>query len=569
MKKIIATLILFSILIFSSVDSFAQTSVKAYFKDIKYVKGGTSDKVTLYSSNYKGYKVTYLPNPDRIIVDIPNNIVKIKGLQTIKVNSSVIKNIRYSQFTKSNARVVFDVSVKPTYKIEKKSGALVLTLSKPVSKSELPVSKPPEINRGDIDRSTAVYSKILFSSSGSINKVVLSGENYDEYSSMRLTGPDRIVIDISNCTVPVDQQVMNVDNNLVKDVRYAQLNPNTARIVVDTVGQPQYFIEKQQEKLAIYFQNPTYKNIIYNNNNNRIYFSLNGIKLTEITTAVTTEGTTDETSAEAADLEMLYSGSYDESGKKYTVSFPDILADIGTGILQINDGVLESVEITNDTVNNNTLVTFNSNYNLIYSIITNPNDNDTEITVLKPYTNNDNLVVIDAGHGGSDSGAKYADIEEKNLNLQIALKLNEILKSKDIKTYMTRYDDTFIPLENRANYANDLNAALFLSIHNNAFNISEYGTETLCYPSDKSREFAHIVQDSLVSALGTQNRGVVDRPNLVVLYSTKMPAVISEIAFITNPDDRLKLLDDEFIQNSAIALSNAIINALDSMTKGK
>jgi N-acetylmuramoyl-L-alanine amidase len=488
MKKIIAVLMLFTLLFFSSTTAFAQTgktkisSNKVYLKDIKFTRGSTQDKVVLYSSNYKGYKVSYLPNPDRIIIDIPNNFITLKGSQLI-MNSSVVKNIRYSQFTKSAARVVLDVKGKPGYNIDEKSGSLIFILNKPTAPIQPNTVKIAETSRGDSDRS-----------------------------------------------IPESHPVP---------------------------------------------ENPSYRNIIYHNYKNRIYFTLAGAKLTEVVsnTAVegstgeagesTVSGTADGATTEAAGIKDLFSKSYDTSGKRYTLSFPSSLADIGSGIMQVNDGVINSVEIVSNIENQTTQISFNATDKFEYAIISDPNTNDTEITVLKPYAKNDKLVVIDPGHGGADTGAKYAGVEEKNLNLKIALKLNDILKSKGVNTYMTREDDTFIPLYDRANIANNLNATLFLSIHNNAFNTSECGTETLFYPGDKGREFAQIVQDSLVAALGTDNKGIIERPNLVVLHATKMSAALAEIAYITNTADRSKLMDDEFLQKAASALSDAILKALN------
>lgn len=75
-------------------------------KDIKYSKGTAQDNVTLYSGSFKGYKVTTLSKPDRIVIDMSNNKSKLKGSGTIKVNGAIIKSIRYSQLTKRTTRVV-------------------------------------------------------------------------------------------------------------------------------------------------------------------------------------------------------------------------------------------------------------------------------------------------------------------------------------------------------------------------------------------------------------------------------------------------------------------------------
>ncbi|OGO80918.1 MAG: hypothetical protein A2Y21_09155 [Clostridiales bacterium GWC2_40_7] len=463
MKKIMTIFLSFFILVVTVSNSFAQSM--ASLKDIKYVKSGSQDIISLYTSNYKGFNVFVLPNPDRLVVDIPNNYVSIKGSSTININinSSMIKSIRFSQFTKSSARIVFDLNGQQSYTIEQKSN----TLSFIFGTASTPAVKATEANRGDADR-------------------------------------------------------------------------------------PQV-------------ENPAYKNIIYSVQEEIATLILKGARLEEIISAESSEGAVDNTAAEAAAYKPLYSEVTDTSGKNFSISFPAPLADLGSGILQINDDILNSIEISNGREGQNTLISFSSSYSRIYDVTYNPQSNDTEIHILKPFTKTDKLVVIDPGHGGSDPGASYEGIREKDLNLKIALKVDEILKSKGIKTFLTRNDDTSVSLYDRANIANDLNASLFLSIHNNAFSSYEYGTETLCYPGDKSRQFASIVQNTLVNALGTRNKGIINRPNLVVLHATKMPAAIAEIAYITNTGDREKLLDDSFLDKAAAALADSIVQALNTM----
>ena len=551
MKKAIAMIVMIAVLFSSSAASFAAAASIASFKSIKYAKSGSQDKITLYTSNYKGYKVYWLKNPDRLVVDIPNNKVKIQGKQTIKVNSKSVSNIRFSQFSKTTARVVFDTKGKIPYSVKAASGTLTFTLGKAAA-----------VSRGDAeDRPALPLQKLSFSYQDAGDRIVIPGSNHDGYNIFRLTDPDRVVIDVPNLSLSADQQSINTNSKFIRAVRSAPANSTTTRIVMDTNGQPQYRLEKTSDSMVVVLEDPTIRNMTYHNAGDITSLTLNGAKLTELMPPLL-EGTIEEVLQGSGGLQLLYSDSYDENNIRYVMTFPGNLADIGSGMLQINDGVMNSVEITNDAANQTTSIIFNAKSRLVYETNTNPETNTTEISILKPYEAKDRLVVIDSGHGGSDPGAQYGGLNEKDLNLKIALKVNEILKSKGINTYMTRDDDTFIPLQNRADIANNLNAALFLSIHNNAYNSSEYGTEVLYYPGATGRSFARIVQDTLINALGTNDRGIIERPNLVVLNATKMPAVIAEIAYLTNTDDRAKLMDDSFLQKTAEALADAVVKAL-------
>lgn len=206
-----------------------------------------------------------------------------------------------------------------------------------------------------------------------------------------------------------------------------------------------------------------------------------------------------------------------------------------------------------------------------------------------------NIVVIDAGHGGKDVGALgkdedgnvYADengdplIMEKELNLYIAQKIRDYLEDEGIKVVMTRDDDTFqgTSAENllaRANLANNINASLFLSVHNNSSVSPKANGTEVCYTPNSSgaygvtsMEFAKIILDPLVKATGLTNRGLSSRPNLAVLKYTKMPAVLIECGFITNAADLEVLTQKAKLNDIARAVADGIIKTLEYMNNNQ
>jgi N-acetylmuramoyl-L-alanine amidase len=181
-------------------------------------------------------------------------------------------------------------------------------------------------------------------------------------------------------------------------------------------------------------------------------------------------------------------------------------------------------------------------------------------------------VVIDAGHGGSQSGAVYGGVKEKDLNLDIAKRLNALLRKEGIQTYMTRDNDSTVSLYSRSGLANNVGADLLVSIHNNAGQSKASGSMTLYYPgSQKSKgnlssyEFAKIVQTNLNKHLGTKDMGVIKRPNLAVLRTSNMPAVIAEVGYMTNSAELSKLKTEWYRQEAAEALRNAVLQSLNKM----
>lgn len=221
------------------------------------------------------------------------------------------------------------------------------------------------------------------------------------------------------------------------------------------------------------------------------------------------------------------------------------------------------------------------------------------IRIAAQDVNNDykiKTVVIDAGHGGKDPGAVGKQTSEKNVVLDIALKLGEYIEQyiPDVKVVYTRIKDEFIPLHQRAEIANKNKADLFISIHANGNrNTKAYGTETLLLGYDRANEnfevakqensvilleedysttyegfdpasaesyimfslmqerffersvsFAALVQDQFRERARRKDRGVY-RLGLLVLARTAMPGVLIETGFITNPEEEVYLMSEQ------------------------
>ncbi|WP_251560977.1 N-acetylmuramoyl-L-alanine amidase [Paenibacillus pasadenensis] len=168
-------------------------------------------------------------------------------------------------------------------------------------------------------------------------------------------------------------------------------------------------------------------------------------------------------------------------------------------------------------------------------------------------------VVIDAGHGAHDPGtASVSGKVEKSFNLAIALKVNELLKKEPrIQPILTRSDDTFVTLDERAAMANRLKADLFLSIHANALKGSPAsGTETFYNRAD-SKTFADIIHKHLLGATDLPDRKV-KTAGFVVIKKTTMPAVLTESGFLTNAKDEAVLFNEAKQNEIAQALVDGI-----------
>ena len=159
------------------------------------------------------------------------------------------------------------------------------------------------------------------------------------------------------------------------------------------------------------------------------------------------------------------------------------------------------------------------------------------------------LIVIDAGHGDEDPGSSISNVDEKDLNLQIALKLKSALEEEGYEVMMTRSDDTYLTLTERAEFANEVEADLFISIHQNSYiddstvsGIEVYYNESTKTESDEV--LAQFIQTELVETTGARDRGIRAYDELVVTRKTEMPACLVELGYMTNKSE-LSLLQSD------------------------
>jgi N-acetylmuramoyl-L-alanine amidase len=177
------------------------------------------------------------------------------------------------------------------------------------------------------------------------------------------------------------------------------------------------------------------------------------------------------------------------------------------------------------------------------------------------------LVVIDPGHGGHDPGAQGNGLSEAALTLTISRRLRRrLLREFDVEVRLTRTNDTFVELDDRAAFANELDADYFVSVHINSGGGSGY--ESFIHPSaaagsPSARRRAEL-HDTAMEFL--RPKGIPDRgektANFAVLRLTKMPAVLTESLFIDTAADAQLLRSDAFLRGLARAYAKGIGTAL-------
>jgi N-acetylmuramoyl-L-alanine amidase len=190
------------------------------------------------------------------------------------------------------------------------------------------------------------------------------------------------------------------------------------------------------------------------------------------------------------------------------------------------------------------------------------------------------IVVIDPGHGGRDDGARGNGLIEKDLTLDVATRTEKLLKQYGFETVMTRTDDTYVSLPERAAIANRIDNSIFVSIH---FNHASAGTGVETFyasekvapenawtwvgffnkpapmTADRGETLAGFIQASIVMRTDASNRGIRGRP-LYVVRHTRSPAALVECGFISNAFEARLIANEEYRDRLAKAISEGVMS---------
>jgi N-acetylmuramoyl-L-alanine amidase len=199
------------------------------------------------------------------------------------------------------------------------------------------------------------------------------------------------------------------------------------------------------------------------------------------------------------------------------------------------------------------------------------------------------IVIIDPGHGGQDSGTIKTGMVEKDLTLDVSQRVERLLQQRGLVTVMTRMDDSYVSLQDRANIANNQPASVFVSIHfDDAGRPAASGIETYYAahpisvpgqiaswlpflqrassepPNLESQSLARFIQEALIAHTQAVDRGT--RPQqFFVIANVRHPAVLVEGGFLTNKDDVLKLGNADYREQIATAISAGVLQYRDAL----
>jgi len=522
--------------------------------DIGSTVSGTKLRVTVAADSAIGqYNAYELNNSPRLAVDINNGVLKYPVSET-PVESSYVYKIRTSQYSVNPniTRIVVDLSAWTAYSITLSPDKKQLYIDFSNGPAGIDAVSCLKTDTGDrIDLGMKYARKAVIASSDKNGNVT---------------------VDIPMSVLGSAQTSISPGGNYIKGVSLSQYDQNTVRLNINTTGV--YLLETGSDEKGTWltFTPPSESGMSYSHAGSPS-FTLKNEKIGN----------------------NYFNYVFKKDGSRCTVSLNPYVLDMDQARLVINDGYFDYIDFKRNNVTLMTDITINGSKAYDYRI--NSVDNSDEIRVdapdypdaaatggKAPESGPNNVirnmtVVIDPGHGGNELGATYplnssaadAQVKEKDINLDISKKLYTLLSNSGMKVLMTRQDDRDVGLYDRSDFANSAGAALFVSIHSNSDDNGDDGTMTLFYPAKydlptygiSSERVAQIIQEEMIKKLGTKDRGLWKRPGLAVLNSSRMPAIIAEIAYISDSSDRQKLLEDSFRQKAAEAVYSGIIKALN------
>lgn len=171
------------------------------------------------------------------------------------------------------------------------------------------------------------------------------------------------------------------------------------------------------------------------------------------------------------------------------------------------------------------------------------------------------IVCVDAGHGGSDPGATCAGINEKDCTLIITQSIGKELVRRGFEVRYTRVTDIYVSRPERARIANEMGANVFISVHcNSHFKPGSEGHEVWISnnASDRTARLANLVCHHWEKQLPDTIQRGIKRKDYDVLVLTKMPAILDEVGFLSNPKERAQITDPQYHQRYATIIANAI-----------
>ncbi len=400
------------------------------------------------------------------------------------------------------------------------------------------------------------------------NEIILTGIGSAEFvKSIRLTNPSRAVFDIPNSIVNPVLRNKEISINQSESVKIGQFNRNTARVVI-TTSKPEKFIPViygDSQRIVFVDKNSTKGNSIasvkasltsaydeisdVNQHTMKLVFSkpvVTGISRTSSGMDLlfyNVDNFSNVNVNSALMIDGVKMTTIPDGGAK--LSIPAAASDI----YEIHLGTDGKTLRIKAKVENKTLTEIAKNEPLIKV--------EPVVPVKPKHNNKKKYIIIDPGHGGTDCGATRNGIFEKDITLDISKRVVKLLKKKDYVVEMTRTSDQTVSLQDRVEISETFNPDIYVSIHVNSSNSeAPHGIETHYY-KDNSLDLAKNLHAAMLNNVNANDRGLF-KSKFYVINHTTAPAVLVEIGFLSNPEERAQIVSEARKQATAKAIVEGI-----------
>ncbi|MBR1970432.1 MAG: N-acetylmuramoyl-L-alanine amidase [Clostridia bacterium] len=484
-------------------------------KQAEIVRGGDSILVKIGSRN------AYLNG----------NLIKIKNDQPYPML------IGYSQAVVKTMVPIRFIAESLKYNVEWKSDTRRIYISNKSTSNNNPDQEVIEEGYGE-------FSKVTVNSDYEYDYVYIKTKYGISPKVSRYVEPDRLVFDFKDAKFTLPTGSVNIDGNCFSKVRYAN-HEGSARLVLDlTEKNAQVMVLSNENGIVIRVERSLNTQIIYDAFAEKIYFN------------------------------AAYAGSGKDDAGGYKVTFSNLKME--EQIININDSIVNNIVIKSEgtgssiTVNGNKRFSYTQDKGIIVKEEVVPPDKEENT---KPSVDNSKpLIILDAGHGGTDPGAVGYNSKneivarESKINMAITNLVKEKVIKQGYNVILTRSGDDYISLSDRVAIEKSHNADMFVSIHCNSIDKSEINGTQVYYhaSSEKGAVLAKNIYESIVELTNLAPKKTQNGAHLYVIRETVCPAVIVETAFISNESDRNYLLSSEGQQTIAEAIFRGIKKTIEN-----
>jgi N-acetylmuramoyl-L-alanine amidase len=358
-----------------------------------------------------------------------------------------------------------------------------------------------------------------------------------DYEVKTISEPRRFVVDFKEATLAGETRTVTGDGKWIQSARISQYDSHTVRVVMDLAGSDPCFVTRSPD-------NPNVIIIRTLQTVNRVDWAdteQGGILIVE------------------GDGELIETISHQQSLRQLQLDLNYAQFDTGLIIPALKNDLIQAIHLINlnPTV---ARIQMDLDYFTGYDIQASPERRRLEV-VFRRSPLIGKTIVLDAGHGDFDTGAwGRQGAREKEINLDVVMRLKSLLEEAGCNAILTRGDDSFIGLYERAYLADNLLADLFISVHTNSHpDLSVKGIEVFYYPQrEGAASLANYVLKKMVQYTGQIGLGV-KKNDFVVIREAQMPGVLIELGYLSNYQEGTLIVSSEFKDHAALGIFQGIV----------